>query len=124
VQWQSPDYKAGVVLRLLLQERCARMRTSILPHAITAMPTYDYHCPANGRIVEVSHKMADTVATWSELCRLAGLPLDGTSGKAKVEKLMSASGVVHAGSLGSGYERPCDTGPCGGGGCGGGGCAF
>ncbi len=49
--------------------------------------------------------------------RLAGLPLDGTSGKAKVEKLMSASGVVHAGSLGSGYERPCDTGPCGGGGC-------
>ena len=46
------------------------------------------------------------------------------SGKAKVEKLMSASGVVHAGSLGSGYERPCDTGPCGGGGCGGGGCVL
>ena len=44
--------------------------------------------------------------------------------KAKVEKLIGASGVVHAGSLGSGYERPCDTGPCGGGGCGGGGCAF
>jgi hypothetical protein len=40
-----------------------------------------------------------------------------------VEKLMSASGVVHAGSLGSGYERPCDTGPCDGGVCGGGGCA-
>ena len=88
------------------------------------MPTYDYHCPANGRIVEVSHKMADRISTWRELCRKAGLPLDGTSGKAKVEKLMSASGVVHAGSLGSSYERPCDTGPCGGGGCGGGGCEF
>ena len=88
------------------------------------MPTYDYHCPANGRIVEVSHKMADRISTWNELCRLAGLPLDGTSGKARVEKLMSASGVVHVGSLGSGYERPCDTGPCGGGGCGGCGCEF
>ena len=88
------------------------------------MPTYDYHCPANGRVVEVSHKMAEKVATWGELCRKAGIPLDGTPGKAKVEKLIGASGVVHAGSLGSGYERPCDTGPCGGGGCGGGGCAL
>jgi hypothetical protein len=23
------------------------------------MPTYDYHCPANGRTVKVSHKLAD-----------------------------------------------------------------
>ncbi len=88
------------------------------------MPTYDYHCPSNGRVVEVSHKMAEKIANWGELCRKAGIPLDGTSGKAKVEKLMSASGVVHAGSLGSKVERPCDTGPCGGGGCGGGGCAL
>lgn len=91
------------------------------------MPTYDYHCPANGRTVEVSHKMAESITSWSELCRKAGIPLDGTSGRAKVEKLIGTSGVVHAGSLGSGYERPCDTGPCGGsggGGCGGGGCAF
>ena len=88
------------------------------------MPTYDYHCPSNGRVVEVSHKIAEKIANWGELCRKAGIPLAGTSGKAKVEKLMSASGVVHAGSLGSKYERPCDTGPGGGGGCGGGGCAL
>jgi predicted nucleic acid-binding Zn ribbon protein len=89
------------------------------------MPTYDYHCPANGRVVEVSHKMADRLTTWGELCRHAGIPLDGTSGRARVEKLLGASGVIR--SLGSQYERPCDTGPCGGGGCGGGGggaCSF
>jgi predicted nucleic acid-binding Zn ribbon protein len=87
------------------------------------MPTYDYHCPANGRVVEVSHKMAEKIATWGELCEKAGLALDGTSRRARVEKLMGASGVVH--SLGSSHERPCDSGPCGGGGCGGGGsCAF
>ncbi len=26
------------------------------------MPTYVYHCPANGRSVEVSHKLADSGA--------------------------------------------------------------
>jgi predicted nucleic acid-binding Zn ribbon protein len=88
------------------------------------MPTYDYHCPANGRTVEVSHKMAEKLTTWGELCRKAGIPLDGTSSRARVEKLLGASGVVHAGSLGSKHERPCDTGPCSGGGCGGGSCAF
>ena len=88
------------------------------------MPTYDYHCPANGRVVEASHKMAEKISTWGELCRHVGLPLDGTSSRARVEKLLGASGVVHATSLGSKTERPCDTGSCGGGGCGGGGCAF
>ena len=41
------------------------------------MPTYDYHCPANGRVIEVSHKMAETVATWGDLCRRAGVPRGG-----------------------------------------------
>jgi len=87
------------------------------------MPTYDYHCPANGRVVEVSHKMADQITTWGELCRKAGIPLDGTPGKAKVERLITGGNVI-TGSLGARYERPCDTGPCGTPACGGGGCAF
>lgn len=87
------------------------------------MPTYDYHCPANGRTIEVSHKMAEQVATWGELCRRAGLPLDGTPGKAPVERLITGGNVI-TGSLGAKYERPCDTGPCGTPACGGGGCAF
>jgi predicted nucleic acid-binding Zn ribbon protein len=87
------------------------------------MPTYDYHCPANGRVVEVSHKMADKVATWSDLCKRAGISLDGTPGNAKVERLITGGNVI-TGALGAQYERPCDTGPCGAPACGGGGCAF
>ncbi len=88
------------------------------------MPTYDYLCPANGRVVEVSHKMSEQVATWAELCRRAGLPLDGTPGKTQVERLITGGNVVHSGSLGSRQERPCDSGPCGTPVCGSGGCAF
>ena len=44
------------------------------------MPTYDYLCPANGRVIEVSHKMAESIATWGDLCRRAGIALDGTPG--------------------------------------------
>jgi predicted nucleic acid-binding Zn ribbon protein len=31
------------------------------------MPTYEYHCPSNNRIVEVSHKIAEKLSTWGEL---------------------------------------------------------
>ncbi|MEQ8497461.1 MAG: regulator, partial [Gammaproteobacteria bacterium] len=41
------------------------------------MPTYDYHCHANGRVVEVRHRMSEQVGTWGELCALAGIALDG-----------------------------------------------
>jgi predicted nucleic acid-binding Zn ribbon protein len=88
------------------------------------MPSYDYHCPANGETVEVSHKMAESVATWGELCRRAGRPLDGTPANAKVVKLITGGSVVRAGALGSTMERPCDTGPCGAPVCGGGACGF
>ncbi len=88
------------------------------------MPSYDYLCPANGRIVEVDHKMADRVTTWAELCRRAGLPLGGTPGEASVTRLITGGHVVHAGSLGSQRERPCDSGPCGAPACGSGMCAL
>lgn len=42
------------------------------------MPTYDYHCPANGRTVEVKHAMSEKVRTWGELCALAGLSIEAT----------------------------------------------
>jgi len=86
------------------------------------MPTYDYHCPANGRTVEVSHKLADRVRTWGDLCKRAGLPLAGTPGKSKVERLITGGSLI--GSLGSAKERPCDSGPCGAPVCGGGTCAY
>jgi predicted nucleic acid-binding Zn ribbon protein len=88
------------------------------------MPTYDYLCPANGRVVEISHKMAEKVATWGELCRRADIPLEGTPSNARVERLITGGNVIHSGSLGSQRERPCDTGPCGAPACGGGSCGF
>jgi hypothetical protein len=86
------------------------------------MPAYDYHCPANGRVVEVSHKLAEAISTWGELCRRAGLPLNGTRGNARVERLITGGNVI--GSLGNRQERACDTGPCSMPACGGGTCAF
>ena len=88
------------------------------------MPTYDYHCPSNGRTVEVSHKMAGSISTWGELCRRAGIAPGTTSSRAKVERLITGGNVISAGSMGSRQERPCDSGPCGAPVCGGGGCAF
>jgi hypothetical protein len=86
------------------------------------MPTYDYHCPANGRTVEVSHKLADRVRTWGDLCRRAGLPLAGTPAGATVERLITGGSLI--GSLGSDKERPCDSGPCGPPVCGSGACSY
>lgn len=89
------------------------------------MPTYDYQCPANGRVVEVSHKMAERVATWGELCQRAGIAQGGTPRHAKVVRLITGGNVVHAGSLGSKQERPCDSSPCATPtSCGGGMCGF
>jgi predicted nucleic acid-binding Zn ribbon protein len=78
------------------------------------MPTYDYLCEANGRVVEVSHKMNESLATWGELCARAGLDAAGTPTQAPVRRLISGGAVVSSGNLGS-TERPCDYGtPCGG----------
>jgi predicted nucleic acid-binding Zn ribbon protein len=90
------------------------------------MPTYDYHCPANGEVIEISHKLAESVKTWGELCRRAGRPLGRTPSNAKVAKLITGGSVVRAGALGSTMERACDTGPgtCGAPVCGGGACGF
>jgi predicted nucleic acid-binding Zn ribbon protein len=108
-----------VALRALISLRLAQPPP---PH--TTMPSYDYHCPANGRVIEVEHRMAESVTTWRALCARAGIPLGDTPGAAKVERLISGGNVIRAGSLGSRQERPCDTGPCGAPACGRGACGF
>lgn len=88
------------------------------------MPTYEYLCEANGRVIEVQHKMADRLETWRELCERAGIATGGTDPEAPVTKLISA------GFIGSGHpERACGASDCGSGscvsgGCGGGPCAL
>ena len=78
------------------------------------MPTYDYHCPANDRLVEVNHRMNDKVMNWGELCALAGIDPGDTSPERPVERLATGGQVVSSGSLKDSVP------PCGGGGCGGG----
>lgn len=87
----------------------AAIRSFPFPGYNAAMPTYEYRCTTNGRVVEVSHKMSERLATWGELCERAGIEPGRTAAKAPIEKLMSASAVLSSGNLGS-TERPCDTG--------------
>ncbi|KAA6185673.1 zinc ribbon domain-containing protein [Thiohalocapsa marina] len=77
------------------------------------MPTYDYRCDANGQVVEVSHRMSETLSTWGELCARANLPCGDTPDDAPVQRLATGGNVITSGSLGSGVAPPA----CGAGGC-------
>lgn len=78
------------------------------------MPTYEYLCEANHRIVEVHHKLGESLSTWGELCARAGLDPGATAANAPVRKLMSA-GFINTGATAA--APPCETGqPCCGGG--------
>ncbi|MFO1465606.1 MAG: hypothetical protein U1F35_04045 [Steroidobacteraceae bacterium] len=89
------------------------------------MPTYEYRCEANGRMVEVSHRLSERMQNWGELCARAGIAPGRTDPAAPVEKLISASFI----GSGAGMSDPpcasgaCDLPACGAGACGGGGCA-
>ena len=80
------------------------------------MPTYDYRCDVNGKIVEVKHAMSHQVTDWQELCELAGIDAGDTPGESPVKRLPTGGNVVTKSSLGS--APPCASGPCCGGGCG------
>ena len=58
------------------------------------MPTYDYVCPENGEVVEVFHRMSDSITTWAELCKLSGAELGETAPDSPVQKKMSAVAVA------------------------------
>ena len=82
------------------------------------MPTYDYVCQSNGRVLEVKHRMSETVSTWGELCDIAGIEPGDTAANSPVQRLATGGQVVKSSSLGE--APPCATGPC----CGGGGCGI
>ena len=42
------------------------------------MPSYDYLCEANGRVVEVKHRMSDKLSSWGQLCEQAGIDAGDT----------------------------------------------
>ena len=77
------------------------------------MPYYEYRCTANGRTVEVRHAMNETLTTWAQVARAAGIEHGDTPADAPVERLMSLA------SLGSSTSTGGDGGGSPGfGGCG------
>lgn len=68
------------------------------------MPKYDYTCPANGRTIEVMHRMSERLTTWGELCARAGIAPGATPAESPVEKVLRA-GVVDKNHLGSDSGR-------------------
>jgi hypothetical protein len=76
------------------------------------MPTYDYRCEANGRKVEVMHKMAEQVKTWGELCAKAGIEPGDTPSDTPVTRMATGGNLVSSASLSSGEAPACSTGAC------------
>jgi hypothetical protein len=78
------------------------------------MPTYDYCCAANGRIVEVRHGMDDRLLTWGDLCARAGVAPGDTPVNSPVERLITGGSVVHSATLKDHGMPPCQAnGSCG-----------
>ncbi|WP_462321396.1 FmdB family zinc ribbon protein [Halochromatium sp.] len=78
------------------------------------MPTYDYRCEANGRIVEVNHRMSETISTWGELCERAAMPCGDTPASTPVNRMANGGNLISSSALGSG-QAPAPA--CGAGGC-------
>ena len=78
------------------------------------MPTYDYRCEINGRVLEVSHRMSESLATWGELCARAGLDPGDTPAEAPVHRLATGGSIISSTSRGSGAARApaCGSGTC------------
>jgi predicted nucleic acid-binding Zn ribbon protein len=82
------------------------------------MPTYEYFCAANGRTVEVSHRMAEQLQNWGEVCSRAGVRPGRTGAAAPVRRLISGAAVL-TGQRRELAPADCAAGPaCCGGGCG------
>ena len=73
------------------------------------MPTYDYRCEANGKVIEVKHSISQELHTWEELCSLAGIDAGDTPRNSPVKRLATGGNVVKKSSLGS--APPCASGP-------------
>ena len=82
------------------------------------MPSYDYVCEANGRVVEVRHRMSETLSTWGELCDTAGIDAGDTPVTSPVKRLATGGQVVRSSSLGESAPPCASGGGCGGGMCG------
>jgi|TARA_B100001964_G_scaffold11978_2_gene12627 hypothetical protein len=63
------------------------------------VPTYDYRCEENDRVVEVRHGMNHRVLTWGELCEMAGIEPGKTDQITPVSRLANGGNVVRSSVL-------------------------
>lgn len=75
------------------------------------MPTYDYRCDHNNRVVEVSHPMSETISTWGDLCACADIDVGATAADSPVHRLATGGNVVGSSAL-SNPEPACGSGGC------------
>ena len=52
------------------------------------MPRYDYLCPDNQQVVEVTHSISLKLKTWGEVCERAAIDLGKTAANAPVERVI------------------------------------
>jgi hypothetical protein len=77
------------------------------------MPTYDYRCEANGRVVEVVHRMSEQLRTWGELCDRAGVEAGDTPTETPVVRMATGGTPITGSGSGSAESlAPCATGSC------------
>jgi len=74
------------------------------------MPTYDYRCDANGRVVEVNHRMSEQISTWGELCERANLSRGDTATDTPVQRMANGGNLISSSNLGSGNAPACGAG--------------
>lgn len=76
------------------------------------MPTYDYRCDINGRVLEVNHRMSESLATWGELCARAGIDTGDTPSEAPVHRLATGGNIISSTSRGNDAAPACSSGAC------------
>jgi hypothetical protein len=67
------------------------------------MPSFDFHCEANGQTIEVMLKMHEEISTWGELCARKGIPPGDTPVDAPIAKVFTSAVVMDKKRMGSGH---------------------
>lgn len=65
------------------------------------MPMYDYHCAANDRTLQVTHRISEEVNTWGDICALTGEDPGDTPLDSPVEKVHLAANLMRRKAMGS-----------------------
>jgi len=68
------------------------------------MPSFDFHCEANGQTIEIMLKMHEELHTWGELCARKGIEPGDTPLDAPIAKVFSSAVVMDKKRMGSGHR--------------------